>query len=70
MDNRVKTEQIEEAYRLLETRGPATAYDYMQRSGGFSSFPLQLMTMVRQRIITFQWEKQQTRSDYRYGARA
>ncbi len=65
-----KSKQIEEAYRLFETWGPVTAYDYMQRCGGFSSFPLQLMTMVRQRILTLQWEKQQTRSEHRYGARA
>lgn len=66
----VKSEQIEEAYRLLETRGPVRAYDYMQRCGGFGSFPLQLMTMVRQRIVTFQWEKQQVDSRHRSGARA
>lgn len=68
--NKVKAKRIEEAYRLLETRGPATAFDYMQRSGGLETFPLQLVTMVRRRILTFRQEQQQAQAEHRYGSRA
>jgi hypothetical protein len=39
--------QIERVYDLLVSRGPATAYAYMEQSGGKDSFPAPLVNLVR-----------------------
>jgi hypothetical protein len=42
---------------LLEARGPATAYSYMQRVG-LEQFPLTLITYIRSRVQAVRSQRQ------------
>ena len=42
---------VERAYNLLETRGPATAYDYVQQVG-IEFFPVSLVNIIRHQVWT------------------
>jgi hypothetical protein len=41
---------VEHVYGLLESYGPATAYNYMERSGGVDNFPSSLVRIIRVRL--------------------
>src|SRR3954454_9508290 len=43
--------QIEYIYHLLATRGPATAYAYMEQHGGMTCFPWYLIAEIRAAIV-------------------
>jgi hypothetical protein len=49
---KIQQAAIERAYELLQTYGPAAAYDYMQEAGGIINFPLAILTAVRRAVDT------------------
>ncbi len=46
-----RRQDVDQVRELLQTYGPARAYDYMQQAGGLEQFPLALLTQVRQALI-------------------
>jgi hypothetical protein len=42
--------RIEQAYELLRTCGPATAYDFMQEAGDLQEFPPSLLTQINMEL--------------------
>ena len=51
-------DQVEQVYKLLDSHGPATAYDYMEHAGGLDHFPLHLLRAVNWRLLARQRERQ------------
>ena len=59
--NMARQDQIERVYQLLDTYGPATAFDYMERVGGVKYFPLHLLTTLRRRCMAHQGAQDERR---------